>query len=60
VLERSINGSSPEERLARHKDIAPLVNDLIEWMKRERAKPSRHSEVAKAWTTCSIECPCRS
>jgi antirestriction protein ArdC len=29
-------------------DIAPLVNDLIEWMKRERAKLSRHNEVAKA------------
>jgi hypothetical protein len=25
---------------ARRKDIAPLVNDLIEWMKRERAKLS--------------------
>ena len=33
---------------ARCKDIAPLVNDLIEWMKRERAKLSRHNEVAKA------------
>src|SRR5207342_291099 len=30
------------------KDIAPLVNDLIEWMKRERAKLSRHNDVAKA------------
>jgi transposase len=49
ALERSINGSSPEERLAaRRKDIAPLVNDLIEWMKRERGKLSRHNEVAKA------------
>src|SRR5438132_8191558 len=28
--------------------IAPLVNDLIEWMKRERAKLSWHNEVAKA------------
>ena len=27
---------------------AALVNDLIEWMKRERAKLSRHNEVAKA------------
>jgi hypothetical protein len=33
---------------ARRRDIAPLVNDLIEWMKRERAKLSRHNEVAKA------------
>jgi transposase len=49
MLERSINGSSPAERVAaRQRDIAPLVNDLIEWMKRERAKLSRHNEVAKA------------
>jgi transposase len=49
ALERSINGSSPEARVAaRRKDIAPLVNDLIDWMKRERAKLSRHNEVAKA------------
>src|ERR1700751_4576385 len=34
MLERSINGLSPEERLAaRRRDIAPLVDDLIDWMK---------------------------
>jgi len=50
VLERSINGLSPAARLAaRHKDIAPLVDDLIGWMKRERGKLSRHNEVAKAF-----------
>jgi transposase len=50
ALERSINGSSPEERLAaRRKDIAPLVHDLIDWMKRERGKLSRHNDVAKAF-----------
>ena len=48
ALERSINGSSPAARLAARKDIAPLVNDLIDWMKRQRAKLSRHNEVAKA------------
>ena len=49
ALERSINGSSPEARLAaRRKDIAPSVNDLIDWMRRERTKLSRHNEVAKA------------
>ncbi len=49
ALERLINGCSPEARVAaRRKDIAPLVNDLIEWMKRERGKLSRHNEVAKA------------
>jgi transposase len=48
-LERSINGSSPAERVAaRRKGIAPLVHDLIDWMKRERGKLSRHNEVAKA------------
>ena len=50
ALERSINGLSPEARAAvRRKDIAPLVNDLIDWMKRERGKLSRHNEVAKAF-----------
>ena len=49
ALERAINGSSPAERVAvRRKDIAPVVDDLIEWMKRERSKLSRHNEVAKA------------
>ena len=49
LLERAINGLSPAERVAvRRRDIAPLVNDLVDWMKRERAKLSRHNEVAKA------------
>lgn len=49
ALERAINGSSPEARLAaRQKDIALPVNDLIDWMKRERAKLSRHNDVAQA------------
>jgi transposase len=49
ALERSINGMSPAERVAaRRKDIAPLVNDLIEWIKRERGKLSHHNDVAKA------------
>jgi transposase len=49
MLERSINGLTPRERLtARRSDIAPLVNDLIDWMKKERAKLSRHNDVAKA------------
>jgi transposase len=48
-LERSINGLSSAERLAaRRTDIAPLVDVLIAWMKQERAKLSRHNEVAKA------------
>src|SRR6202045_2815163 len=35
MLERSINGLSPAQRVAaRRNDIAPLVNDLIAWLKR--------------------------
>ena len=49
AAERAINGLSPAERAAvRRKDIAPLVNELIAWMKRERAKLSRHNAVARA------------
>jgi transposase len=50
ALERSLNGMLPEARVAaRRKEVAPLVNDLIAWMKRERSKLSRHNEVAKAF-----------
>jgi transposase len=49
AAERAINRSSPAERLAaRRKDVAPLVDDLIAWMRRERAKLSHHNDVAKA------------
>jgi hypothetical protein len=49
AAERAINGLSPADRLAvRRKEIAPLVNELIEWMKRECAKLSNHNAVAKA------------
>jgi transposase len=49
MAERSINGLPADERLAaRRKDIAPLVRELIDWMTRERARLSRHNEVAKA------------
>jgi transposase len=49
AAERSINGQPPAERVAvRRKDIAPLVSELIDWMTRERARLSRHNEVAKA------------
>ena len=50
ALERGINGLSPEQRLAvRRRDIAPLVNEFIAWMKQEQAKLSRHNAVAKAF-----------
>src|SRR5262249_38785048 len=45
----SLNGLSADARvITRRRDIALLVDDLIEWMKRERAKLSRHSDIAKA------------
>jgi transposase len=47
--ERSINGLPPDARLAaRRQEVAPLIHDLFEWMTRERAKLSRHNDVAKA------------
>ncbi len=49
ALERDINGVHADERLAwRHTDIAPLVADLERWMRAERARLSRHADVAKA------------
>ncbi len=49
AAERSINGLSPAERVAaRRKDVAPLVSELIEWMKQERTKLSPHNDVTKA------------
>jgi transposase len=48
-VEREINGRPTLERLAeRALRVAPLVADLEIWMRTERAKLSRHSEVAKA------------
>jgi transposase len=47
--ERSVNGLSADARVAaRRRVIAPLVKDLFDWMTRERAKLSRHNDVAKA------------
>jgi len=48
-VEREINGFSAEKRLtARRERVASLVEDLEAWMRTERARLSRHSEVAKA------------
>jgi hypothetical protein len=45
----ALEPSSPEARVTtRREDIAPLINDLIDWMKQGRCKLSRHNEVAKA------------
>jgi len=47
--ERAINGHDADARLAvRQVEIAPLVADLEAWMRRERARLSRHAPVAKA------------
>ena len=48
-IEREINGRSVDERLmVRRARVTPLVSELETWMRNERAKLSRHSEVAKA------------
>ena len=47
--ERAINGQSTERRLSyRQEHVVPLVEDLQAWMRAERAKLSRHADVAKA------------
>ncbi len=49
AIEREINGLSAAERLAtRQQRIAMLVIDLEGWMRTERARLSRHADVAKA------------
>jgi transposase len=48
-IERAINGLDADQRLAaRQTQSAPLVAELEAWMRQERAKLSRHAEVAKA------------
>jgi transposase len=48
-LERVINGSDAEaRRAARQRDATPLVADLEQWLRTERARMSRHAPVAKA------------
>ena len=48
-IERGINGETVERRLAvRREQSAPLLADLEDWMRAERAGLSRHSPVAKA------------
>ena len=47
--ERALNGKPPEQRRAyRQQHIVPLVVELDCWMRAERARLSRHNEVAKA------------
>ena len=48
-IERSINGFEADKRKAARQELsAPLVADLHTWMREERAKLSRHNDVAKA------------
>ena len=47
--EREINGLMPEQReAARQSGIAPMVAALETWMRGERGRLSRHSDVARA------------
>ena len=48
-IERAVNGLDAEQRkAARQQQSAPLVETLEAWMREERAKLSRHNDVAKA------------
>jgi hypothetical protein len=48
-IEREINGRPIAERLAvRRAQVAPLVAELETWMRAQRGKLSRHSDVGKA------------
>ncbi len=48
-IERGINGETAERRLAvRRERSAPLLADLEDWMRTERAGLSRHAPVARA------------
>src|SRR4051812_33747420 len=49
AIEREINGIAVEQRLAiRAERIKPLVGELEEWMRTERARLSRHADISKA------------
>ena len=49
AIEREINGQSAEQRLAARRDrSASLVAGLEAWMREQRAKLSRHADVAEA------------
>jgi transposase len=49
AIEREINGASPQLRVrARHERSQPLVVDLQSWLREQRARVSKNSEVGKA------------
>jgi hypothetical protein len=48
-IERMVNGQPPEARMEmRQRQSAPLVADLEQWLRGERALLSKHAKVAKA------------
>ena len=48
-IERAVNGETAERRLAERRERStPLVAELEDWMRTERAGLSRHADVAKA------------
>jgi transposase len=48
-VERALNGAPEDQRLAlRQQHAAPLVGELEAWLRGERARLSRHNDVAKA------------
>lgn len=48
-IEREINGFEADlRRAARQERCVPLITELEAWMRKERARLSRHNEVAKA------------
>ena len=49
AIEREINGIADEQRLVVRQDrIRPLVGEFETWMRNERARLSRHADIAKA------------
>ena len=49
AIEPEINGVAAAQRVAiRHERSVPFVRDLEDWMRTERARLSRHADVAKA------------
>jgi transposase len=49
AVERTLNGVPADHRRARRQEtVAPMVADLEAWMRTERARLSRHNDIAKA------------
>ena len=49
AIEREINGATAEQRLAlRQERVKPLVGEFEGWMRAERARLSRHADLARA------------